>query len=428
MINNINDQEAIKVYVEFYDDKEKDAILDSNSKKDEILKIVNNKNGYDIPIEDFLVFYLYHKRGNNVSPEYENIKSIRQFVKDNKNSLIMPFNGFIECSGPSIRSLVEPYKLKKEKITEYIGESVGLSLFSEIYELGEQDWVSIDEHPGNNGWQTMDYETYLSIASTGTRFVQIEAKGRTVPDNTNCQSMSDVVEDIKGKKDDTNNHSTDYLNGKCVRYGTITILDMLPKGILRCKLVDPFPKDIIVDPEYFRLITRMQFLYDWISFVAPRSQLTAALYTRIKDLKNIEKKSDLKNKILTRTNGKPFKISTLVNNKSHTTDGSAVGQVIPLSEKEYFFIGIDSELFTLAIEQNWDQILKYKYPHKTKSDMDVECVFSTKSREGYNFSSTIKFNEKKKYYSIILPGRIHYSRGGLIFGWLSTENIISSEK
>ena len=106
-----------------------------------------------------------------------------------------------------------------------------------------------------------------------------------------------------------------------------------------------------------RLISRMQFLLDWISFVSPRSHLATALATRLSAMRRSSKPFELDESPLRRGNGEPidypiidmFGHSTFFATKSRVSNGPAGGIVVRISEDQLFFVGFREDFREVGV-------------------------------------------------------------------------------
>ena len=172
MSNSIGlNQEFIKVNVEFYDNNEENNLLKYPT-SDKIIDIVSNP--VEIPLSEFLTYYLFYRKRPKVKG-WSNYSEISNRV----NRAWSDIEDFIHFNG---RSINVPLNIENQvpHITEYVGESIGLSIINRIHNLTEADWNKIPEQRGRHGIPTFDYSY---IASDGEHIIQVETKGSSVVDN-----------------------------------------------------------------------------------------------------------------------------------------------------------------------------------------------------------------------------------------------------
>jgi hypothetical protein len=335
---------------------------------------------------------------------------------------------FITFNGISIAT---PADIGKQDlhITERVGESIGLSVVNRIHSISEADW---DRIPETKGLKVFDYQ----LASDGTSIIQVETKGSSVNDNNlKPSTVSNHKSSIIEKKVKIANLESvnAYPYTANLRYGAITVLDCRYNSTVRCLLLDPDPGSLDMPPAKLRLINRINFLCDWMSFISPRSQMTAALSTRVADLRSISNPFELDNVPLLKGIGEPFDIiptpdgmgETLgfLSYKSRVKDGPSCGIVTQISNDALFFLGIRDKLAVLSIKQDFDSILSLKVPTET-IPKTVNCVFHKSRFERLKLpKSLIKETEKgDEYFWFSLKGILHYSQEGLVFGVLPISN------
>ncbi|MDO8874276.1 MAG: hypothetical protein Q7V05_16350 [Methanoregula sp.] len=406
---------SIQVSVSFYDPDEERKLL-AYPTREMIQQVVSNP--FEIPTSEFLTYYLFD-RSRVSSKFYSDYRTIGRYIGDALGEIrgFIDFNSNSICTSPAVDHPRRP-------VSQYIGESIGLSVVSRFHGLIEADWVPITE----GRLRTFDYQ----IASTGKEIIQVEAKGSSVEDNReqspNVQMQKNRMD---AKKNDLNilkeqgkdPHPAD------LRYGTITVIDPRQDGLLKCWLTDPDPEPIKETAERLRLLSRMKFLRDWIAFISPRSQFASALTTRLGCLENVRDPNELNGIQLKRTNGEPFVFAPMLvfgheasffANKSRIINGSAGGVVVKISNNELFFLGIQEKLLALAAKQNFATITGQTFSETTE-DKEVECVFSlNRFRElGPMIPESISLGSStKQYIRFSLKGQLHFNASGLVFGTL----------
>lgn len=144
-------QKTVKVQVEYYDDHEKTKLLAYPSAT-EIQKTVQS-SPIEISIEEFLTYYLfYNKRpGKRGYGSYEELRT-------NIRRALTELDGWVLFNGISICS--EADALPQDiRITEKIGEAIGLSVVNRIHGLTAADWDRIPPKGGQGAPPVFDYQT-----------------------------------------------------------------------------------------------------------------------------------------------------------------------------------------------------------------------------------------------------------------------------
>ena len=248
-------QKDIKVDVDFYNDIEKQKLLNYGT-AGTLKKIVSRP--LLISTREFLTLSLLHKKKSN-SPLFDSYDKLKNLNLDALNSLC----GLVDFNGLSI-SIPSGHKLSRHD-TEHIGEAIGLAVINKVHGLIEADWMPIDETPSH---KTLDY----SLSSNGTYYIEVENKGSSNESNTKKKgSVSNHYADIKVKKAETVVlvDAKKAISG--MRYGTITVLDYNPNGNIRCWLTDPPTTEQYRDPYEYKIKSRLSFYYWIVSMVSPKS-------------------------------------------------------------------------------------------------------------------------------------------------------------
>jgi hypothetical protein len=409
-------QRRVKIAVEFYNDAEKEKLL-SYANHEKIEEIV--KSGLEVTTEEFLTYYLFHKK----RPGKVGWRNHREIGRKIGNALA-ELDEWVDFNGKSISTPADVAG-QDRAITERIGESVGLSVISHLHGLTAADWDRIP----TSDHRTFDYQ----IASDGHQIVQMEAKGSATADNSvKTSSVSQHKRSILDKKKeiDALEKQRKYRFPADLRYGTITVMGGSGSQV-RCLLVDPPADGDGTAAEGLRLLQRVRFLRDWISFISPRSQLASALQTRLAALEHLPDPLSLDGVPLRKGNGEEFDFTPIggilrghasfFTTKSKITDSQAGGIVVPLPTGHLFFLGIRETLLEEAAKQQMHSIMSYKAesgPLRKK----VECVMTQKAFDAMRFPppNIERTSEEGSYYRFELPGLIHYSDSGILYGVLPT--------
>lgn len=410
-------QSTIKVSVEYYDEAERKKFL-SYSNVSDIGQLVTT--GFEIPIEEFLTYYLFYKKrpGKDGWRNYQEIGLNIAYA-------LAELSGFVDFNGVSL-STPKDTDGQDRAITERIGESVGLSVVSRIHGLTAADWGRlpiIDK-------KSFDYE----VAGIGNLVIQMEAKGSSIADNSvKAPTVSNHKASIHGKKNAINTLSGtgSYRYPADLRYGTITVMGESTTDPVKCLLVDPPADGDGNSALQLKLIQRLKFICDWISFISPRSQFASALQTRIASIENLPDPRLLDGVPLLKGNGEPFEYgpmgwmpgqhSSFFSSKCRITDGPAGGVVVPLPNGNLFFLGIREDLLEQAASQKIDQIANYK-AEQGSVRKTVRCMLTMRAFKEFKLPSRLIEGASKEagYYAFNLEGQIQYSNTGILFGVLPT--------
>lgn len=350
----------LRIDVDYYN-KDEEALLLQYPVAARIADTVSN--GIVIPAAQFLTYYLYHRRRPG-RPGYSTYYEISEKI----DRAIACLEDWISLDNGTVNAATDAGDALPD-VTEHIGEAIALSVVGQIHDLHEADWDKIPEHPGRGGLQTFDYEREVLSASDGTYVVQVEAKGASVSDSASSNaSISTQKYKIKEKKKSISalERNGQYPYPATLRYGSISVVRS--QGFARCLLVDP-PRPEDLDPRRTRLLMRLQFMFDWISYLGSRSPLAASFATRLSSLQALVDPFLLDGVPLLAGDGSPFKLyrfgargaeSKLNSRLSHVTDGPAVGSLIRLQSGRFLFLGIQGNIYEMVADQDFDAVLKYR--------------------------------------------------------------------
>jgi len=421
-------QDSILVSVDFYNDVEKDKLLQYPTRNN-IQDIVNNN--IEIPTAEFLTYYLFKRK----RPGKEGYRGYKQLGRLIHRSLMdledwVIFNGDSICSAHDINE-------QDNSITERIGESISLSVMNRIHGMTEADWGKIPERRGSGAYPVFDYSHPVdsNTGSDGQFIVQVESKGSSVEDNRRItSSISNHKTNIINKKARINilEQQNQYPPEAELRYGSITAIDKRQNGTIKCRLLDPDPEHQSVSPRSLQLINRVRFLYDWISFISPRSQLASSIATRLAALESLENPFELDKTPLIKGSGEKFSLfpfdefshqpCSFFSNKSYVTDGPSGGITLQLPNNDMLFIGIMEDLIFQALDQNFEDIISYKHTAGSVYKR-VRCFFSAGRYNKLILPDDISEYTidagPYKYFDLL--GDLHYSREGTVFGLLQFE-------
>lgn len=419
-------QETIRVDVSFFSDEDRRALLRYPTA--ETLEKVTSEP-IQISTAEFLSYYLFHRQRLG-TPGYRDYSTVGR-------KLNVSLTALADCVEFTEHSLItaEGVVHQLNEITEHVGEAIGLSVMNKIHDITEADWQVIPASSGRGAKPSFDFE----LASDNHNLIQVENKGSSVKDNrTPDENVKTHKRNIAAKKEKLKALDGDDENGSSVslRYGTITALDPRKDGNVRCWLTDP-PAEVALNPRRFRLIQRMRFLRDWISFISPRSHLAVALTTRVAALEVLQNPFELDRVPLLRGNREPFALvpfdgyehSRFLAGKSKIIDGPAGGEIVRVSDRALFLLGMREELLVIAAEQDFEKLLVYKASTGTLDKVVACSLSSSRARtiglpgyvleEGQRRLSTVRFRAR---------GSIQYSPGGLVFGVIPMETISTSRE
>lgn len=280
---------------------------------------------------------------------------------------LQQFRDYFDTSGGTIRSHFSGSHFADSGMTERVGVGSSLSVANRIFGLNEADWARI---PASSQHKTLDF----LIASTGSSFVELEAKGSVVNSvAVKGNSVSHHKSDIIAKKKHAVAAST-VGTAPNARLGVIAAIPTSAQERAVCWLVDP-PSDLTGDPRKYKLLARMNY---YLRILRPltTSTLLTALADRIEALGAISDYEALDGVPLqsanqTRFQRHPrlFRNKTVVRLGTATSHEDAFGRAIPLRDARIAYVGIDSDVYRMLASQKFSEVLSYECPYATN---DVE--------------------------------------------------------
>lgn len=215
---DLPDQKVIRVRLSFYSEAERQK-LKSYPTYPTIEKLVSDT--IEIPVEEFLTYYLFHRQRLN-SKVYASYKAINRQVQTAAAAL----EGVVEFSDDSLR-IPQDVDTPLKEATEHIGEAIGLSIASRIHNLNEADWSAIPQEHGRRASPSFDF----FLASDGGNFVELEAKGSAVNDNKSVtDSIRTHARNITHKKSKL--AAKQSPSKAALRYGAISVLQITRTPLL----------------------------------------------------------------------------------------------------------------------------------------------------------------------------------------------------
>lgn len=409
-------QQPIHVDVAYYDDTEKRK-LSAYPTAQKLSQLVSTD--LQVNAAQFLTYYLfYRKRPGKLG--YRNYAAIGAHI----DQALIELDGWVDYVDGSLVSACDAVPQDKA-VTERIGEAGALCVASRIHDLHEADWQKIPEHRGPHSFPTFDYRFDTATASDGTYVIQVEAKGTAVEDSSILTASAKVQKariDKKKERIQLLEAEDSYPYPADLRYGVLCAIGRT--GRLRCWLTDP-PSEGSPDARRYRLLARLQFMFDWISVLNGRSQLAASLGTRLLALYGLKNPFELEGMPLVRGNGEPFEIPRYARferpqgmfaHMCRVTDGPAVGTLVKSPGGQLFFIGVQRQIYEMVARQDFEAILNYREPGGTTMKQ-VDCVIPWGRAKRMGIA---EFDEEQRrdhaYVRFRSSALLHYGEGSSVFG------------
>ena len=410
-------QAGVLVAVDYCDAEER-AKLSKYPSSAHIAAIAGSQ--IEIPVAEFLTYYLFHLKRTGLGA-YGSYPAIATRIARAEKDL----DDFVEFNGKSI-SRAPGVTAQIPRITEHIGEAIGLAVVNRIHDLTEADWTPIPQMRGRSALPTFDYQ---EGASDAKNIIQLEAKGTAVDETNLTASIRTHRTNISDKKihiaDSENTNGYPY--PASVRYGSIAVLPTTPQSPVRCLLSDPPADSPEGLPKNIRLLKRQAFILQWLRLIAPRSEIVVALSNRLNALIQLADPGALNGTDLIRGNGEQFDLvptddyghTRFFQTRSTVTDGPAGGVTVQIDNKSLFFLGVREEVLSLAVDQNFEDITGYR-ANVASIPKSVDAVFSGGRYRALRLSASVaeRFAEIGGDYHIRLQGNLHYTPEGLVFGEL----------
>lgn len=402
--------DTLRVEVAYYDEEERLAFQKALGRD------ILGASSFEvvIPTPDFCANYLCYKIRPGV-PGF----GTRDDVVARWRQALAEIDGQLAFEGGSVR-LIRAEGTSKAT-SERFGEAIGLSVVSQLHNLHEGDWVRI---PETNTRKTLDFRR--PIASDGQQVIMLEAKGSSVEDNRMRPSaVSGHKMSIKDKKSE----ALPEERANSVLYGTIAVLDARLQSTARCLLVDP-PAGVNGDPIYFKLLARLEYMARYATLLGPRSQLAAALWTRLAALRVTENYGALDGVRLRTGSDAEYSAEAFdqtgrhgpwFGSKSVVSDGPVGGQVFAVDKQIMLFIAIHEDLVPIAAAQDFRAIREYTFPAGIVKKT-VECSVSV-GRARSEFARFMQIPQQQKstkngYVRFAVDGQLYYCKSGVVFGVL----------
>ena len=235
-------------------------------------------------------------------------------------------------------------------------------------------------------------------------YINVETKGSIIDDNSDkVSTVSKHKKDILDKKSDPDfKKKYNYNIDTCL--GIITVADK--KSQLQSWLVDPPFENFSITPEKLKLLKRLYYYYYLVRLLSKRSYITLTLANRIKTIELIEDYKSLDKLFLLNYNmGKVIVRDSFINSRTKNDKGSIVGQSILYNNRILYFIGLDTNILHMLVEQNFTEILNFKTSPNTRGevitggisywDSDIKALFEKNkikllpsTSENYNYFQT----------------------------------------
>lgn len=392
----------ISVVIKPYDKKEL-ALLQKLPCWTDLEKVIGKKvEGQlnSVSTQQFLLYSLFRDLDCN------SVDDLKSCVDDQERR----FNRLLVVDGKIIRAKPDLEPTEHTGEANDLGIAFGLSVADLAFGTTEMDWKPIPVQRTKDN----DY-----LGSNGTTTFDLEVKGSFVDDpSLVAPTTSNHKTSIKDKKSAKGAAPTGM-----VRLGTIASIGKSGVPVLR--IVDPPGEEAERSPSDQQLLNRMDSLSRWITCLSPRSSLAIALRGRSQALHRLNQIEELDELSLVTGDGETINTSPYQTGSIHSrffatksvVEDGPTGGIICRTETGVFFLGVMEDLLNLAVEQNFSSIRQY---HRTPAMVSktVRCTIP-KGRKKEFGDLPLTWDESEQFYlRFEVSGDLHYTSGGLVFGWL----------
>jgi len=382
--------------VDFYDDNHKERLKNNCERYGDIQQLV--QQGFEVAKEELFSYcmFVYQQRGVRAWETYGDLR-------DQLPKYRAVWEDHFSFSKGTVFSKFSAHKAVKH-FTETMGVGGALSIVSQIYELTEADWEKVE----TGRRKTLDF----SIASTGTHFVEVEAKGSIVSDHqkSHLWGQKDHIEKKKLTQRQQGNNNT--------MIGVITAIPCDSSLGAKCYMLDPPPTEIPFDPVKYKLLSRLYFYWRELSLVS-RAHFLEVLINRIKSIQRSHDYESLDGLPLLNSRGEPHQVpDSLFETRSSVYGRSAFGEVLPLGDDRFFFYGFDKDAVEALIRQDFSQLNALSFKSRTESDTRVSAKIPRRlvggPRTEVKHDEDSEEDESRKTLSMI--GDLVHTSSGRVLG------------
>lgn len=347
-------QNSVYFEIDFYDSEHEQLLRDQCPEYPQLQKLVNGGFRIDKNIFFSYAMFVEQKLGRHGWETYrELLEKLPGFLGAWEENF--------DFSGNSVNA-----KFLTSEIRICHKESMGvggaLSVVSKVYNLTEADWETIPIT------QVRDLD--FLIASTGSKYIEVEAKGSVVPNHLQ-QHISHHQTSIKKKKitqrEEEDNNNT--------LIGVITSIPENSEHNAKCWILDPPSVSVPMDPYKYKLLARLYYYWRELSMLS-RSHFLEVLINRIQTIANVEDYKSLTGLPLLNRRGKPHGVpESLFDKRSSVIDRKAFGETIPLDRygDKFFFYGFDTSIVKSLLKQDFGKITNLNFTVGIESNVKISA-------------------------------------------------------
>jgi len=417
--------ETLKLSLEFFNLEQQKLF---QSFPNAIILNTLDREGITISKDEFLANMMFTEQMDRDG--FRTYNELRSRIKHRLGDI----DDFLSFNNESVQVRIIGNDLMQTGLTERIGVSLGLCVVNKIHGLTAADWKKIPTVPGRNGHPTFDFE--ISIASTGTSFIQTENKGSAIACNSlKTGSVRAHYNSIQGKKDYVRKEETkrNIPKHQNFYYGTIGVLDNNKNSIGKVWLIDPPAFEIEMEPEKYKLLARLRYYLDEFKNIGVNIKIIEALEKRIKEIDDSSQYIKFDNVPLDYKYPRAFHLFMDGKMFAAVDNNEAFGRIFIVEHNKNSFpylIAFPKALMRIIILQNFNSILEYEYnPDFISEDVQVLMRIGIEDLESNKLPLNIKFilNERRKYFEATYWGKVSHTNDGRIFGLLEESKNIKND-
>lgn len=387
----------LKLDVGFYDGRHQDLLRGTCPRYDQLERLTHD--GLDIEAEELFSYSMFAEQVRTEA----GWQTYRDLVAE-----LAPFRQtwerHFDCSALTVSAKRETSEIPNHH-KEALGVGGALAVVSHAYGLTEADWQKIPEH----GLKTLDFQ----IASTGTDFIEVEAKGSVVPDyhKTHLSDAKGGIEKKKRAQRDLSNTHT--------MIGVITAIPSDRNLRTRCYLLDPPPEELSFDPFKYKLLARLHFYWRELRLVS-RAHFLHVLANRIQSILLVSDYRSLDGLPLLNIYGEPHQVpDSLFLTRSSVYGRSAFGEMLPLGDGRFFFYGFDTDIVGVLVGQRFDELNGLSFEPRVRRDSRVSAKIPRRLLGGAE--ENVEFDEDKEdeaRKTVQMVGDLTHTRSGRVLGYV----------
>lgn len=283
--------------------------------------------------------------------DYDGFRSFRD-LKAKLPGRISEFRDYWDPRGNTIVSKFPPTDMENAR-TERAGVSVALLLANNVFGLTEADWEKIPI--GSVAALDFKHPSGGLVASNGSAFIEVEAKGTIVSDtgNTGDTKIRNHKSRIDHKKDEQRKaHNPNVL------LGVITAFSQDPGQRVVARVLDPEPHVTDIDPFKFRLLSRLWYYHSVIQAVS-RMQVLAALATRAVAIGAVHSYRELDGIPLIAPDGSAYSDREWSFPGKSLLEGRLVARAFPFGEDRVIVSGFEAVLMDVLSSQSFERLVTF---------------------------------------------------------------------